>query len=110
MKNINLLENFDLSKIASGEKGKEVKKVFEGARRQVLSIKLTGGEVLPKHKAAEPITVFCLAGRGKFRAGPNLEEEQMLVAGTLLTLEAEIEHEVAAAPDIHILVTKFKDV
>ena len=110
MKNIKLLENFDLGQIAGGEKDKEVRKVFEGTRRLILSIKLTGDSVLPKHKASEPITIFCLAGRGTFRAGKNLEEEQKLVAGTLITLEAEIEHEVAAEPEIHILVTKFKDI
>lgn len=110
MKTIELLGNFDLGQIAAGEKGKAVNKAFEGERRQILSIKLSGDAVLSKHKAAEPITVFCLAGRGTFRAGQNLEDEQKLVAGTLLTLEADIEHEVVAEPDIHILVTKFRDV
>jgi quercetin dioxygenase-like cupin family protein len=108
MKNINLLENFDLGRVASGEKGQEVRKVYEGPRRQILSIKLRGDAVLAKHKAAEPITVFCLAGSGTFRAGTNLEEAQKLAAGTLITLEPEIEHEVTAEPDIHILVTKFR--
>jgi quercetin dioxygenase-like cupin family protein len=64
---------------------------------------------LSKHKANEPITVFCLAGSGTFRAGKDLEDRQKLVAGTLITLEPEIEHEVAAEPAIHILVTKFKN-
>jgi quercetin dioxygenase-like cupin family protein len=110
MEKIELLENFELGEMAVGEKGKEVKKVFDGARRQLLSIKLRGGEVLAKHKAAEPITVLCLAGSGTFRAGKELAEEQKLSAGTLITLEPEIEHEVTAEPDIHILVSKFKDI
>lgn len=110
MKNIELLENFGCGNIAAGDKNKEVRKIFDGSRRQLVSVVLRGGEILSKHKAAEPITVFCLAGSGMFRAGRNLEEEQKLVAGTLLTIEAEIEHEVSAEPDIHILVTKFKDV
>lgn len=53
--------------------------------------------------AREPITVFCLAGKGVFRAGANLEDEQNLTAGTLITLDADIEHEVAAAPDVFII-------
>lgn len=109
MKNIVSLDNFDLGKIAAGEKNKEVRKIFDGARRQLISVVLRGGETLSKHKATEPITIFCLAGSGTFRAGKNLEEEQKLTAGTLLTLEAEIEHEVVAEPEIHILVTKFKN-
>jgi len=108
MKNIELLASFELNKIAAGEKSKVVKKVFDGARRQIMSVELYNNEMLSKHKASEPITVFCLAGRGTFRAGFDLEDEQKLVAGTLITLEAEVEHEVAAEPEIHILVTKFK--
>lgn len=110
MKKIELLENFELGKISEGEKTKEVAKVFDGERRQIISVLLRKGDILPKHKASEPITVFCLAGKGVFRAGEDLEEEQQLKTGTLITLEAEIEHEVVAEPDIHILVTKFKDV
>jgi quercetin dioxygenase-like cupin family protein len=51
-----------------------------------------------------------LSGEGVFRAGENLEEEQKLKAGTLLTLETGIEHEVIAQPEIQILVTKFQTV
>ena len=108
MKYIELLENFNLNKIAASEKSKVVKKVFDGTRRQIISVELHDSEKLSKHKANEPITVFCLAGNGTFRAGEDLEDEQKLVAGTLLTLEAEVEHEVVAEPDIHILVMKFK--
>lgn len=107
MKNIELLKNFELGKI-SGEKSKEVKEIFNGTRRRMVSVELRGGSVLSKHKAVEPITVFCLAGSGTFRAGNNLEDEQKLVAGTLITLASGVEHEVAAEPDINLLVTKFK--
>ena len=110
MKNIQLLENFNLSEIGAGEESKEVNKIFEGSRRQILSITLRAGEVLAKHKAKEPITVLCLAGSGTFRAGRDLEDRQKLEAGTLITLEAEIEHEVTAEPEIQIVVTKFRDV
>lgn len=110
MKNIELIKQFELGTTPQTAKNKETAKIFDGSRRQMLEVILRGGEVLSKHKAREPITVFCLAGNGVFRAGKNLEEEQKLTAGTLITLEAEIEHEVAAAPEIHILVTKFKDI
>ncbi len=43
------------------------------------------------------------------RAGKDLEQEQRLQAGTLLTLEANVEQEVLAEPELIILVTKFKE-
>ena len=110
MKNIELLASFELNKIVKSEKSKVVRKIFDGTRRQIISIELHNNEMLSKHKASEPITIFCLAGSGTFRAGRDLEDEQKLVAGTLLTLEAEVEHEVVAEPEIHILLTKFRDV
>ena len=109
MKTIEVLGNFELGKISGDVAKKEVKKIFDGTRRQIISVTLRNREILPKHKAREPITVFCLAGAGIFRAGENLEDGQHLTAGTLITLDAEIEHEVIAAPEVHILVTKFKD-
>lgn len=109
MKTIEFLENFEFGKVSGSEAKKEIKKIFDGTRRQIISVTLRDGEILPKHNAREPITVFCLAGAGIFRAGENLEDEQPLTAGTLITLDAEIEHEVIAAPEVHILVTKFKD-
>ena len=108
MKNIEFIANLALDKISATEKPKEAKQVFNGTRRQLLKIELRNNEVLSRHKAAEPITVFCLAGNVTFRAGRDLEDEQKLVAGTLITLAAEVEHEVTAEPDISLLVTKFK--
>ena len=101
-------QTFELGKIEQGEKAKEVKEIFNGARRRIMLVKLRRGEVLTKHKANEPITVFCLAGRGTFRAGSDLEDRQKLVAGTLITLDGGVEHDVAAEPEISLLVTKFK--
>ena len=110
MKSIELIMNLNLGEIAETAKPKDVKEIFNGSRRRLLEVKLRDGEVLSKHKAAEPITVLCLAGSGTFRAGADLSDEQTLVAGTLVTLEGGVEHEVVAEPAIDLLVTKFKDV
>ncbi|MBK9163112.1 MAG: hypothetical protein IPM21_04245 [Acidobacteria bacterium] len=82
--------------------------LFDGPFRRVLHIRLRAGAVLKKHKASEPITVLCLAGNGTFRAGPDLEDSCQLTKGTLITLEAEVEHEAVAGNGLHLLVTKFK--
>lgn len=109
MKNIELIKNLELNVISAGEKSKEVKEIFNGARRRIVEVQLRGGEILAKHKAAEPITVLCLAGAGTFRAGADLSDEQRLEPGTLITLEAAVEHEVVPEPEIKLLVTKFKE-
>ena len=108
LENTQFIKNFKLGKISKSEKSKDVKELYNGARRRIVQVDLRNNEVLSKHKANEPITVFCLAGTGTFRSGSNLENEQCLTAGTLVTLEGCIEHEVVAEPEITLLVTKFK--
>ena len=108
MKNIELIKTFSLGEIGESEKSKDVREIFNASRRRLVQVELRGGEVLAKHKADEPITVFCLAGKGTFKAGRDLEDEQKLVPGTLITLEGGVEHEVLAEPEINLLVTKFK--
>ena len=98
-----------MSEATETAEGKDFKEIFNSERRRIVEVSLTGGAVLAKHHAAEPITVLCLSGSGTFRAGSDLEESQKLVPGTLITLEPGIEHDVTAEPSIRILVTKFKD-
>ncbi len=108
MRTITLLGNFELGVITGSAEPKKMNQLFNGSMRRIVEVKLFNNDVLSKHKANEPITVFCLSGKGIFRAGKDLEDEQNLQAGTLITLEAEVEHEVIAAPELHLLVTKFK--
>ena len=105
---IELIKEFDLGSTPKSDKDKEVNQLFDGAFRKLVEVRLQNGAVLSRHKANEPITVFCLSGAGVFRAGKDLEDSQILRAGTLITLEAGVEHEVVADPALHILVTKFK--
>ena len=107
MKHIELIKEFDLSGQVQAEKDIEAGQIYKGSRRQLMEIKLRNGAILSKHRAAEPITVLCLSGQGKFRAGEELQEEIEIKAGSLLTLEAEILHEAVAEPELHLLVTKF---
>ncbi len=108
MKNIKFIETFELGGEINSEKDIQARQLYKGSRRQIMEIKLRNNSVLSKHKASEPITVLCLAGKGKFLAGKDLSEEQILEAGTLITLDAEIEHGAIAEPELHLLLTKFK--
>jgi quercetin dioxygenase-like cupin family protein len=109
MKQIELIKDFDLNGKADFEKDKHVNEIFNGAFRRIVEVRLQNSAVLSRHKADVPITVFCLSGSGIFTAGKDLEDSQDLRAGTLITLEAGIEHEVTADPSLQILVTKFMD-
>ena len=91
MKYITHIKDLNLGNIAEAEQGKEVAEIFNGSRRRMVEVQLTGGTVLSEHHAAEPITVQCLAGSGTFRAGGSLEVSQKLVPGTLITLEAGVD-------------------
>ena len=103
-----LLKKIALGTIDRNGKDREVTKIYDGTQRQIIEVILRNCEILPKHKAREPITVLCLAGKGRFLSGENLEEQIELSAGDLLTLDGGIEHEVIAEPELKILVTKFK--
>ncbi|NNE97463.1 MAG: hypothetical protein HKN25_00445 [Pyrinomonadaceae bacterium] len=108
MQNIEFIGTLELGGEISAVENKNARQLFNGVRRQIMEVTLSGEAVLPKHKAAEPITVLCLAGKGVFLAGEELQEEQILETGTLITLEANVPHEVIAKPGLRILVTKFK--
>ncbi len=108
MSNIKLIANLDLSTSLQLANDIQATGLFSGPRRTIIEIRLQNRAVLAKHKASEPITVLCLSGEGVFRAGRELEDSQKLIAGTLITLEAEIEHEVQSDPAVHLVVTKFK--
>ncbi|MEO6393696.1 MAG: hypothetical protein ABIP75_17730 [Pyrinomonadaceae bacterium] len=107
MNHITLVQTFGLDQLAETEKPKHVKVLFDGPGRKLIEVKLRNGGVLSKHQAAGPITVLCLAGNGIFRAGQDLDETQALIAGSLITLEGGVDHEVVADPDVDLLVTKF---
>jgi len=97
--------------IGDVEDGKDlfVQKLVDDQIRTVLAISLKNGAILAKHKAAEPITVLCFRGKATFRAGEGLSEVAEMVEGTLIAVDANIEHEVRALPNTQIIVTKFKN-
>ena len=98
----------DLTGTHASEKDVAASELINDENRRVLAISIRGGSALKRHRAAEPITVLCTAGEGTFRAGAELEEAIEIGPGTLLTLDPEIDHEVEAATDVRIIVTRFK--
>ncbi|MBK6749286.1 MAG: hypothetical protein KA956_03960 [Pyrinomonadaceae bacterium] len=108
MKHIKLIKDPIHDRNADDAKDKTVEQLYDGTFRRLVEVRLRNNAVLARHHADVPITVYCISGKGVFAAGSELDEFQELRPGTLLTLEAGIEHEVVADPEVHILVTKFK--
>ncbi|MBC7901589.1 MAG: hypothetical protein H7070_16220, partial [Saprospiraceae bacterium] len=98
---------FDPGVTTDFDKDLDAKELFTGPFRKIIEIRLKNGAVLSRHKAAEPITVFCVSGKGVFRAGTDMEDSQELRTGTFITLEGGIYHEVAADPVLHLIVSRF---
>ena len=108
MKHIKLIKNMLDDGNVDDTKDKTVEQLYDGAFRRLVEVRLRNNAVLARHHADVPITVYCISGKGVFAAGSDLDEFQELRPGTLVTLEAGVEHEVVAEPEVHILVTKFK--
>lgn len=87
---------------------KRVTEILNNDFCRMLMIELQDGAILTKHRSAEPISVQCISGSGTFFAGPELDDSQSIETKDLIILDANIEHEVRAQPDIKLLVTKFK--
>ena len=84
--------------------------LFAGPRRKLVQITLRNGAVLGAHKAPVPITIQCVAGGGTLSAGGEEEQTELqLMPGTLVTLEPNIVHQIAAQPAVSILLSQFTE-
>ena len=95
------------TKIGDG-KDKEVTPLFDGERRKIVHITLSNKAILDAHKAAEPITIQCVAGKGLLIVGEEKEEVE-LKEGVLVTIEPNVVHEIRALSKVSVLLTKFKE-
>lgn len=95
------------TKVGDG-KDKEVTPLFDGDRRKIVQITLRNKAILDAHKAAEPITIQCVAGKGLLIVGEEKEEVE-LKEGVLVTIEPNVVHEIRALSKVSVLLTKFKE-
>ena len=93
----------------TSEKPLRFNKVFSGTARGFIEISINSGEVLSKHLAKVPIVVIGLTGTGKFYFGEELSEMRKLKPGVLITLSANMLHEVKADEDLRFLLVKFNN-
>jgi len=102
MKRLNLLTDIGVGT------DKEVNPLFEGDRRKIIQITLRNKAILDSHKAAEPITIQCIAGNGLLIVGEEKDEVE-LKDGVLVTIEPNVVHEIRAITEVSVLLTKFKE-
>jgi quercetin dioxygenase-like cupin family protein len=102
------MQKLNLQTVIGDGKDKEITPLFDGERRKIIQITLRNKSVLDAHKAAEPITIQCVAGKGKRIVGEEKEEVE-LRAGVLVTIEPNVVHEIRALPKVSVLLTKFKE-
>ena len=87
---------------------KQIEQIFAGPRRKLVQITLRNNAVLGAHKAAVPITIQCVAGRGTLTTGEARQTVE-LTPGVLVTLEPNLEHAIEAQPEVSILLTQFTE-
>ena len=96
------MQSLPLQTVIAEGKDKQVDPLFTGPRRKIIQITLRNNAILAAHKAPVPITIQCISGHGAVQGVP-------LAPGTLITLEANEEHDVQALPEVSILLTQFTD-
>lgn len=88
--------------------GNELEKIllFEGARRKITQINISKGNSLGSHTADMPFLLMCVDGNGKLVLGKN-NTKVKLHPGSMVTVESGVPHDIAAEPNLSILVVRF---
>ena len=97
--------NFE-TEIGDG-KDKEVKMLFKGERRKIVLLTLRNDMQLDQHSVKEPFILQCIAGKGELIIDDGETAESIeLLPGTLVTVEANVLHDVVSQPAISILLIR----
>jgi mannose-6-phosphate isomerase-like protein (cupin superfamily) len=90
------------------EEGKELENnlLFDGVLRNITQIIMRNSNSLGSHAADMPFLLFCVDGYGKLVLGDD-NKAVMLQPGSMVTVEAGVSHDVAAEPELSILVIRF---
>ena len=86
-------------------KDREVQTLLTDPWRKLVLICLRNGSLLADHSARVPITIQAVLGKGTLRVGDNAFA---LSPGILVPVDAHVEHNVQAEPEVALLVTFFR--
>lgn len=94
----------------SNGKDKEITNLFNGDRRTIVQLTLRENRQLGFHSVKEPITIYCITGKGELIIGDESKSEKVkLEPGSYVTIESDVLHNVTADPEISILLVKFTE-
>ncbi|MDZ7764427.1 MAG: hypothetical protein U5K00_08375 [Melioribacteraceae bacterium] len=80
--------------------------MFNGSRRKIVQLTLNDGKSLGSHTVTMPFMVYCVAGEGELILGKN-EKNIELKPGKMVTVEADIPHDVIGKLDLSVVVIRF---
>jgi len=86
-------------------KDREVQTLLADPWRKLVLIRLRNGALLADHSARVPITIQAVLGKGTLRVGDSVFA---LSPGILVPVDAHVEHNVQAEPEVALLVTFFR--
>src|SRR5262245_38651782 len=86
-------------------KDREVRTLLADPWRKLVLIYLRNGSLLADHSARVPITIKVLLGKGTLRVSDSVFA---LSPGILVPVDAHVEHNVQAEPEVALLVTFFR--
>lgn len=108
MTQIKVIKQIELNDELAFQCEKQIKEIYSEKLYSLIEVNLIKNAKFSKHKAKETITILCLSGNAELSVGKELKEKQVITAGTLIALEAELEHEVFALTNLRLLITKYK--
>jgi len=80
--------------------------LFNGSQRKITQLTLNNGKSLGSHTVSMPFLVYCVAGEGELVLGEN-DKTIELKPGSMVTVEANIPHDVIGKPSLSIVVIRF---
>ncbi|MCZ7603183.1 MAG: hypothetical protein QY331_02225 [Melioribacteraceae bacterium] len=95
----------EFSKNIEDEKELNIEHLFDGTRRKISHITMTNGKSLGDHTVKMPIVIFCTSGEGELAIDKN--EKVKLNQGSMITIEANVTHDVIAKPSLSFLLIRF---
>lgn len=90
------------------DEGKELDEniLFEGPKRKIAQVTMRDGKSLGAHSVDIPFLVYCTAGTGDLILGKEKKSIE-LNEGIMITVEADVPHDVIAQPELSIIVIRF---
>lgn len=84
---------------------KEANVLYADGKTKLVNLILRKNKVLPAHKASVPVIIQCIGGVAELMLenGTGIKKIDLL-PGTMITLEANVQHSIVAKPSVSLLL------